>query len=308
MRNYIKFGMPNRVEKGGHISYPEQECLEWIANRRQARPPAHQARIKPPKGTVTTEWICRTCQIGAHVVRHWALEQGAPAHHTCQGSPHQDLLYFHPNELLDWMRQQITTARTKNDADNRQRWLTALESAFPQFKTPNQTENTPTMANTPTEKPAETNAIKPQFKNYDPCRTYQTGDEIQVVLCNGRSNGIAASLMLLTGTVLKNENAVGIVLCSVNGNPEQIPASNLRLLRAIEDIPQYAVFHKDDTYFVTPKTEREAIAMFYHGKNSPLTVEDARNLAELTLESIKEKKRTGKRKNTTGSRMTSASG
>lgn len=292
MRNYIKFGMPNRVEKGGHISYPEQECLEWIANRRQAHPPAHQARIKPPKGTVTVEWLCQNCQTSKQTIRHWITESNAPEHHTSPGNLSQDLIYFYPAELHEWMQRYVKNAHSATQAECRQRWLTALEAAFPELiENTNKTETTPTMTNnTPTQKPAETNAIKPQFKNYDPCRTYQTGDEIQVVLCNGRSNGIAASLMLLTGTVLKNENAVGIVLCSVNGNPEQIPASNLRLLRAIEDIPQYAVFHKDDTYFVTPKTEREAIAMFYHGKNSPLTVEDARNLAELTLESIKEKK------------------
>lgn len=296
MRNYIKFGMPHRIEKGGHISYPEQECLDWIATRRQAHPPAHLSRIKPPKGTVTIERICQICQTSKPTIRHWIIESNAPEHHTSPGNPSQDLIYFYPAELHEWMQRYVKNAYSATQADCRQRWLTALEAAFPELtKTNNnQTETTTTpettMQNTPTQKPAEPNAIKPQLKNYDPCRTYQTGDEIQVVLCNGRSNGIAASLMLLTGTVLKNENAVGIVLCSVNGNPEQIPASNLRLLRAVEDIPRFAILHKSDTFFVSAKSEQDAVAMFYHGSESPLTVDDARNLAELTLETIKEKK------------------
>lgn len=291
MRNYIKFGMPHRVEKGGHISYPEQECLNWIATRRQAHPPAHQARIKPPKGTVTVEWLCQNCQTSKQTIRHWITESNAPEHHTSPGNPSQDLIYFYPAELHEWMQRYVKNAHSATQAECRQRWLTALESAFPELiENTNKTETTPTMTNTHTQKPAEPNAIKPQLKNYDPCRTYQTGDEIQVVLCNGRSNGIAASLMLLTGTVLKNENAVGIVLCSVNGNPEQIPASNLRLLRAVEDIPQYAILETSHTYFITPKKEAEAIGYVSYGADSPFSREAARDLAELILETAKEKK------------------
>lgn len=295
MRNYIKFGMPHRIEKGGHISYPEQECLDWIATRRQAHPPAHQSRIKPPKEAVTIEWICRTCQTAVPTIRGWITDSGAPAHHTCRGSASQDVIYFYPAELLDWMRKYVKQTIKPSLEVTRLRWLTALEAAFPELtnNNNNQTETTTTpettMQNTPTQNTTVPTAIKKQFRNYDPCRTYQTGDEIQVVLCNGRSNGIAASLMLLTGTVLKNENAVGIVLCSVNGNPEQIPASNLRLLRAIEDIPQYAIIHKQDTFFISAKTEDDSIFFIHHGKNSPLSSEDARQLAELTLETIKEK-------------------
>lgn len=292
LRNYIKLGMPHRMEKGGHISYPEQECLDWIAKRRQSNLQTPPSRVKPPQGTLTIDWICRTCQTVNPTVRGWITKYGAPAYHTCPETPPLDVIYFYPTELLDWMRQYVTQTNKSSHEAGRHRWLTALEAALPQAieTNTNQTETTPTMANTPTQNTAaEPTALKKQFKNYDPCRTYQTGDEIQVVLCNGRSNGIAASLMLLTGTVLKNENAVGIVLCSVNGNPEQIPASNLRLIRAVEDIPRYAILETGHTYYITPKKETESIAFVSYGADSPFSHEAARDLAELILETAKEK-------------------
>lgn len=153
------------------------------------------------------------------------------------------------------------------------------------------TETTNTMKNTKnnTTTPATTE-LKPQHKTYDPCRTYQERDQIQVTLCNGRLNGIPQHLLYLTGTVLKNENSVGIVLCSISGNPEQIPASNLRLLRAAEDIPTYAILHTGYTYYVTPKTEQEAIAFISYtpSPDSPITRKQAEELAELILQTANE--------------------
>ena len=328
LRCYIKRGMPCRKERYGKISYPEQECLDWISNHRKTEttPPRPLVASLENKGYITSVWLQKKCDISLSTICCWVTRYGAPAirkdNSICSpGSP----LYFHPMEFLTWFRLYERAKSGTKCHNTRTQILNILEKEIPEFitnhtteqnhnttplitqalTTPSQQLEAPTKQTTTTEvttnttvttmsaKPTTTrttatDSLKPQHRKYDPCRTYQTGDEIQVTLCNGRTNGIATNLLLATGTVLKNENAVGIVLCSIAGNPEQIPASNLRLLRAVEDIPQYAILHTGHTLYITPKSEKEAIFYITHHPSSPLTLEKARTIAELALSEIKE--------------------
>lgn len=318
LRVYASKGMPCRKEKFDHISYPEEECLAWIANFRKEK----HANNRPvaPSHCLTIQWLSDTLQTDASTIIKWLDKHNAPGKViTAKNGETRTCIYFEPKPFLEWFRKFASLHAKHSHATGRNLKLSVLEKAIPAFMAAHPapdadstlpdfdsdpliqqamqdfTETAPQTTKTDMTIPATSatlpaTELRPQLKAYDPCRTYQEGDDVQVVLCNGRANGIAANLMYLRGTVLRNENAVGMVLCKLNDNPEQIPASNLRLLRAVEDIPKFAVLHSGHTFYLTPKTEKEAVAYVSYAPESPLTEQDACDIIELALAAVKEKK------------------
>lgn len=340
MRNYASQGMPHRKEKNNHISYPEQECLDWIKEKRKPREtPSHRL---PNDYTIGTSWLCEKLNVHNTTVLEWTKEKGAPGYITPQGT-----IFFYPQKFLEWFRAFSLIHTTGVSPNRRRKQLEILEKEIPAFMAAHPEPETidreimsaPAVRNLtenltnkllleetilqPTEQEFqkdplvqkalanydkqtnETNTkdkdhmknnspinsvseIKPQFKKYDPCRNFVERDQVQIVLCNGRLNGIPQNLLYLTGNVIKNENSVGIVICSIGGNPEQIPASNLRLLRAAEDTPIFGIMHTGYTFYITAKKEADAVAFVSYSADSPLNKLQAQELAELTLQTINE--------------------
>lgn len=297
LREYAKRGMPHRKGKGEVFFYPEREALEWIAANRPQFPPRH----RPDAHYVTSSWITKLLGLSTGTITAWVRKYSCPARHTNGDNSALDIVYFEPLEFLNWFRQHEQNNRNQGGKERRREQLELLETAIaehmsihpePAAQTAAET-NTETISETITDMIPEvkkvTDVLKAQLKDYDLCRRFAEGDEVQVVPCNGRSNGIPNEQMYTSGKVLRNEDSVGMVLCELNAMPCHIPASNLRLLRAVEDIPKYGIIERDCAFFITHKGVREACAWFAYGTPTLRTREDAQTMAELALELIAEK-------------------
>lgn len=135
--------------------------------------------------------------------------------------------------------------------------------------------------------PAPTASLTP-LKNYPLDRHFVCGDEVVVRLCYGRSNGIPANLIDTAAKISKDEDSMGIagIESKLLEAPIAVPVCNLQLIRAIEDIPQFAIYAEGKGYFITTKGMAEAVAAFWYGAKTGISKEDARALAELALEEI----------------------
>ena len=92
-------------------------------------------------------------------------------------------------------------------------------------------------------------------RKYDLSRPYCTGDEVYVCKCYGRANGLPESILDTIARVERDEDNVGTVKIASALLPEPIiaPVCNLKLIRAIEDIPQFAIFSQNNGYYITTK-------------------------------------------------------
>lgn len=170
------------------------------------------------------------------------------------------------------------------DREECQKWLEENKNN----KQPKTTDNT-MKATTPKPENAQYAPKPVPVKEYDPARIFKEGDEVKVTLCNGRGNGIPAEIMFACGVCRKNEDAVGMVAVEICGKVFQVPACNLLLLRAVEDIPVYAIMTDGNGFYVTSKGIKEACGAFWYGGATGKTKEEAEASAELYLDMIKEK-------------------
>lgn len=129
-------------------------------------------------------------------------------------------------------------------------------------------------------------------RKYDLSRPYCTGDEVYVCKCYGRANGLPESILDTIARVERDEDNVGTVKIASALLPEPIiaPVCNLKLIRAIEDIPQFAIFSQNNGYYITTKGLDEAVGAVWYGGKTGVLQKDANALAELMLEFIKENK------------------
>jgi hypothetical protein len=127
-------------------------------------------------------------------------------------------------------------------------------------------------------------------RKYDLSRPYCTGDEVYVCKCYGRANGLPESILDTIARVERDEDNVGTVKIASALLPEPIiaPVCNLKLIRAIEDIPQFAIFSQNNGYYITTKGLDEAVGAVWYGGKTGVLQKDANALAELMLEFIKE--------------------
>lgn len=127
-------------------------------------------------------------------------------------------------------------------------------------------------------------------KKYDQQRPYCTGDEAVVRKLYGRTNGLPESIIDTVVRVERDEDNVGTVkiASALLEEPIIAPVCNLALVRAIEDIPQYAIFTQGNGYYITTKGLDEAIGAVWYGGKTGVLQKDANALAELMLEFIKQ--------------------
>lgn len=150
------------------------------------------------------------------------------------------------------------------------------------------TQNKQTQEETMKEEPK--NPERKPFKHYSPDRLYVEGDEVEIRLCCGRMNGIPLSYIDRLAIVTKNENSYGTAYVKPRQGGEQqiqVPVCNLRLIRAVEDIPRYCILNADNGFYVTTKGVKEAVCAFWYGEDTKQTREDAQAAAELQLETYK---------------------
>lgn len=129
-------------------------------------------------------------------------------------------------------------------------------------------------------------------RKYDPNRPYYTGDEVVVRKCYGRTNGLPESIINTIARVERDEDNVGTVKIASALLPEPIvvPVCNLELVRAIEDIPQFAIYTQGNGLYITTKGMDESVAAVWFGGKTGMLREDAKALAELMLEFVKDPK------------------
>lgn len=129
-------------------------------------------------------------------------------------------------------------------------------------------------------------------KKYDKQRAFYTGDEVVVRKCFGRTNGLPESIIDTIARIERDEDNVGTVklASALLEEPIIVPVCNLELVRAIEDIPQFAIYAKDNGLYITTKGLDEAIGAVWYGGRTGVLQKDAQAIAELILESIKELK------------------
>lgn len=144
---------------------------------------------------------------------------------------------------------------------------------------------------------AATNAAIPnptaplnQLKKYPLDRHFVCGDEVAVRLCYGRSNGIPEKLINTAARITKDEDSMGIAVIESKllEAPISVPVCNLQLLRAVEDIPQFAIFSEGKGFFITAKGMAEAVAAFWYGGKTGILQKDALAFAELVLETLQQ--------------------
>jgi hypothetical protein len=128
------------------------------------------------------------------------------------------------------------------------------------------------------------------IKKYPPERFYIVGDECAVRLCCGRSNGVTDTIMNTCVRVSKSEDSMGIVYVESQllQDPVAVPACNLQLIRAVEDIPRYAIATQGNGYYITCKGMAEAVAATWFGGKTGVLREDALAAAELILSYIQD--------------------
>lgn len=129
-------------------------------------------------------------------------------------------------------------------------------------------------------------------KKYDPQRAFCTGDEVVIRTCYGRTNGLPESIINTIARVERDEDNVGTVklASSLLEEPIIVPVCNLALVRAIEDIPQYAIYTQNNGLYITTKGMNEAVGAVWYGGKTGVLHKDAQALAELMLEFIRDNK------------------
>lgn len=127
-------------------------------------------------------------------------------------------------------------------------------------------------------------------RKYDLSRPFCTGDEVVVRKCYGRTNGLPEAILDTIARVDRDEDNVGTVKIASALLPEPliVPVCNLALVRAIEDIPQFAIFAQNNGYYITTKGLDEAVGAVWYGGKTGVLQKDANALAELMLEFIKQ--------------------
>lgn len=116
------------------------------------------------------------------------------------------------------------------------------------------------------------------------------GDEVAIRLCYGRANGVPQELLNTAARITKDEDSSGIAIIETRllPDPISIPVCNLQLLRAIEDIPKYAIFTEGKGFYITTKGMPEAVAAFWYGGSTGILQKDARAMAEMVLSLLQE--------------------
>lgn len=207
--------------------------------------------------------LARALNMSSYTLRS-AVKRGLPCKRDQRAKG--DKLLFDLEECKEWLENNRTNKQQETTQDNTMK------------------------ATTPAQKKSAPIAPKPApVKEYDPARIFREGDEVKITLCNGRGNGIPTELMFAVGVCRKNEDAVGMVAVEACGRVEQIPACNLMLIRAVEDIPVYAIKAEGNGFYVTSKGVKEACGAFWYGGLTGKTKDEAESAAELYLEMIQEK-------------------
>lgn len=134
------------------------------------------------------------------------------------------------------------------------------------------------------------NALRAPLKKYPLDRHFVCGDEVVIRLCYGRSNGVPANLIDTAAKISKDEDSMGIagIESQLLEAPIAVPVCNLQLIRAIEDIPHFAIYPEGKGYYLTPKGMKESVGAFWYGDKTGIRQEDARALAELALEFLQQ--------------------
>lgn len=139
-----------------------------------------------------------------------------------------------------------------------------------------------------TEKPnTPKTTVQPKpFKQYPADRRMLTGDSVWTQLFFGRSNGLTSEQLNRAAIVTKDEDNFGCVLVRFDKeeNVHSIPVCNLKLIRAVEDIPVLSIIADQYAFYITTKGVSEAVAAFWYGGKTGRLREDARALAELNLD------------------------
>jgi hypothetical protein len=129
-------------------------------------------------------------------------------------------------------------------------------------------------------------------KKYDKNRPYYIGDEAVVRKCYGRTNGLPENIIDTIVRVERDEDNVGTVkiASALLTEPIVCPVCNLELVRAVEDIPQFSIFAKDNGLYITTKGLDEAVGAVWYGGRTGILQKDAQAVAELILTAIRELK------------------
>lgn len=189
--------------------------------------------------------------------------------------------YFNLYDVLGFYKNLIASAKRPCTKSLLQQNVTKIESYISSFKSSLHT----TMSTTTTKAPAP-------FKHYPADRRFLTGDNVWIAPFCGRTNGIAQEYLNRLAIVTKDEDNFGCVTLRMEGNApdqvQQIPSCNCTLIRAVEDIPVLAIMADTSGFYITHKGVQEAVAAFWYGGKTGRMKEDARALAEMTLELLKQ--------------------